>query len=160
MGRTRNRAIDAVLPAFASGDTVSCTSVRARPRQTTAPKRYNEGGLIDAMHNAWRFVKDEAERERLREAKGIGTPATRDSILEGLKRQGMLALDKKNLVPTDLALWLYKLLRESAPELVDPGVTARMDARLDEVLAGSADADTVIGEIAVEPAAWWPSSRR
>lgn len=147
-GEDEEQGDDAVLPAFANGDTVSCTSVRARPRQTTAPKRYTEGDLIDAMHNAWRFVKDEAERERLKEAKGIGTPATRDSILEGLKRQGMLVLDKKNLVPTDLALWLYKLLCESAPELVDPGATARMEARLDDVLAGSADADTVIGEIA------------
>ena len=137
----------ASLPAFANGDTVTCTLVRARRRQTVAPKRYTEGDLIDAMHNAWRFVKDEAERERLKEAKGIGTPATRDSILEGLKRQGMLVLDKKHLVPSDLALWLYGLLCGSAPALVDPGATARMEARLDDVLAGTADADAVIGEI-------------
>jgi DNA topoisomerase-3 len=41
---------------------------------------------VDAMQNAWRFVEDPALRERLKEAKGIGTPATRAEIIKGLKR--------------------------------------------------------------------------
>jgi DNA topoisomerase-3 len=52
------------------------------------------------MQNAWRFVKDEALRERLKEAKGIGTPATRAEIIKGLKRQNLLAADGKLVVPT------------------------------------------------------------
>ena len=39
------------------------------------------------MQNAWRFVDDEVLRERLKEAKGIGTPATRAEIIGGLKKQ-------------------------------------------------------------------------
>jgi DNA topoisomerase-3 len=46
-------------------------------KETRPPPRYNEGTLIEAMQNAWRFVDDEVLRERLKEAKGIGTPATR-----------------------------------------------------------------------------------
>jgi hypothetical protein len=52
------------------------------------------------MQNAWRFVKDEALRERLKEAKGIGTPATRTEIIKGLKRQHMLTADGKLVVLT------------------------------------------------------------
>ncbi|WP_323034265.1 DNA topoisomerase [Pararhodobacter sp.] len=136
------------LPAFVNGEDITCGPVRARTRQTTAPRRYTEGDLIDAMQNAWKFVSDEGERDRLKEAKGIGTPATRDSILEGLKRQGFLTIERKNLVPTEMAMWLYDLLCDHAPELVDPGATARMEARLDDVLSGSVPAKTVIDEIA------------
>ena len=52
------------------------------------PSPYREGTLIEAMQNARRFVEGEALRERLKEAKGIGTPATRAEIIAGVKRQG------------------------------------------------------------------------
>jgi DNA topoisomerase-3 len=54
-------------------------------KETRPPARYNEGILIEAMQNAWRFVDDEVLRERLKAAKGIGTPATRAEIIGGLK---------------------------------------------------------------------------
>ncbi|MFG1298015.1 DNA topoisomerase [Xanthobacter sp. V13C-7B] len=136
------------LPSFNDGDAVVCDMVRAHPRKTTVPKRFTEGDLIEAMQNAWKFVEDQVERERLKDAKGIGTPATRDSVIEGLKRQGLLTTNGKHLAPSDLAMWFYSVLCDHAPELVDPGATARMEARLDDVLGGSADADTVINEIA------------
>jgi hypothetical protein len=50
------------------------------------------------MQNAWRFVDDEALRERLKEAKGIGTPATRAEIIGGLKKQGFLMAEGKHIV--------------------------------------------------------------
>jgi DNA topoisomerase-3 len=56
-------------------------------KETRPPPRYNEGTLIEAMQNAWRFVADEVLQERLKEAKGIGTPATRAEIIRGLKAQ-------------------------------------------------------------------------
>jgi hypothetical protein len=56
--------------------------------QTRPPPRYNEGTLIEAMQNAWRFVDEGGLRERLKEAKGIGTPATRAEIIGGLFGEG------------------------------------------------------------------------
>jgi DNA topoisomerase III len=53
------------------------------------------------MQNAWRFVDDEVLRERLKEAKGIGTPATRAEIIGGLKKQAFLIAEGKNIVPTE-----------------------------------------------------------
>jgi DNA topoisomerase IA len=50
-------------------------------------------------------------RERLKEAKGIGTPATRAEIIKGLKRQNLLAADGKLVLPTPAGLQLFELLR-------------------------------------------------
>ena len=98
--------------------------------------RYREGTLIEAMQNAWRFVEVEPLRERLREAKGIGTPATRAEIIAGLKRQGFLVAQGKHIVPTERGLALFEVLRRAEPALVDPGVTAELERQLDDVLTG------------------------
>ena len=105
-------------------------------KETRAPPRYKEGTLIEAMQNAWRFVEDEALRERLREAKGIGTPATRGEIISGLKRQGFLTAQGQNIVPTEQGLALIEALGRADPALVDPGVTAELERLLDDVLRG------------------------
>ncbi|WP_281352678.1 DNA topoisomerase [Skermanella pratensis] len=119
-------------------------------KRTQPPPRYNEGTLIDAMQNAWRFVEDAALRDRLKEAKGIGTPATRAEVIKGLKRQNMLAADGKLVVPTPAGLHLFELLRTSAPVLVDPGTTAVWEMRLDEIVTGRAEFRHVIDGIATE----------
>ncbi|RYE97674.1 MAG: DNA topoisomerase III, partial [Oxalobacteraceae bacterium] len=108
-------------------------------KETRPPPRYNEGTLIDAMQNAWRFVEDEALRERLKEAKGIGTPATRAEIIRGLKAQEFLAAQGKNIVPTERGLILFDVLQKADPALVDPGVTAQLERLLDEVLVGTTE---------------------
>src|ERR1039458_8614229 len=97
------------------------------------PSRYNEGTLIEAMQNAWRFVDDEVLRERLKEAKGIGTPATRAEIIGGLKKQAFLIAQGKNIVPTETGLSLFGVLKQADPSLVDPGLTAQLECLLDEV---------------------------
>src|ERR1039458_8602537 len=100
------------------------------------PSRYNEGTLIEAMQNAWRFVDDEVLRERLKEAKGIGTPATRAEIVGGLKKQAFLIAQGKNIVPTETGLSLFGVLKQADPSLVDPGLTAQLECLLDEVVIG------------------------
>ena len=93
---------------------------------TRPPPRYNEGTLIEAMQNAWRFVEDEVLRERLKEAKGIGTPATRAEIIGGLKRQEFLVAQGKNIVPTDTGLKLFGVLQQADPARVRFGVVGNM----------------------------------
>jgi DNA topoisomerase III len=138
------------LPQLVDGQHATLTHPRVQAKQTQPPPRYNEGTLVDAMQNAWRFVKDEALRERLKEAKGIGTPATRAEIIKGLKRQNLLAADGKLVVPTPAGLQLFELLRGAVPALVDPGTTAVWEMRLDDVVVGKADFRAVIDEIAVD----------
>ena len=124
------------LPTLRHGEAARLLDAAVEDKETRPPPRYNEGTLVEAMQNAWRFVQDEALRERLREAKGIGTPATRAEIIRGLKAQGFLAVDGKHVVPTERGLALFGVLERADPALVDPGVTARLELLLDEVLVG------------------------
>ncbi len=138
------------LPPLTGGEMARLTEPRIDEKRTQAPPRYNEGTLIDAMQNAWRFVENPAVRERLKEAKGIGTPATRAEIIKGLKKQNLLAADGKWVVPTGAGLQLFELLRGAAPALVDPGTTAEWEMQLDAVVTGEADHRRVIDAIAAE----------
>ncbi len=149
-GKEGETDTDQTLPQLANGQRATLQRPRVQAKETQPPPRYNEGTLVDAMQNAWRFVKDEALRERLKEAKGIGTPATRAEIIKGLKRQNMIAADGKLVVPTPAGLQLYEVLRAAAPALVDPGTTAVWEMRLDDVVTGKANFRDVIDEIAGE----------
>ena len=125
-----------LLPPLRNGETAQLQDPKIEDKETRPPSRYNEGTLIDAMQNAWRFVDDEVLRERLKEAKGIGTPATRAEIIGGLKKQGFLMAQGKNIVPTETGLSLFGVLKQADPSLVDPGVTAQLECLLDDVVIG------------------------
>ena len=125
-----------LLPPLRNGETVQLQDPKIEDKETRPPPRYNEGTLIEAMQNAWRFVDDEVLRERLKEAKGIGTPATRAEIIGGLKKQGFLIIQGKHIVPTETGLSLFGVLKQADPALVDPGVTAQLECLLDDVVVG------------------------
>jgi DNA topoisomerase-3 len=127
------------LPALRHGEATRLSDAAVEDKETRPPPRYNEGTLVEAMQNAWRFIEDTVLRERLREAKGIGTPATRAEIIRGLKAQEVLAADGKHIVPTERGLALYGVLERADPALVDPGVTAQLELLLDEILVGRAE---------------------
>ncbi len=128
-----------LLPVLKDGETAVLRDALVEDKETRPPPRYNEGTLIEAMQNAWRFVVDAVLRDRLKEAKGIGTPATRAEIIRGLKAQDFLVADGKHIVPTERGLSLFAVLERADPALVDPGVTAQMECLLDDVLVGQQD---------------------
>ena len=143
---------ETALTPLHDGEAVEATGAEIARKTTTPPSLYTEGGLIDAMQNAHRFIDDSAARDRLKEAKGIGTPATRGGVIEGLKDQGLIAPKGKAIIPTDAGMQLWRKLNECAPELVDPGVTAQLEQHLDAVQTGEMSADRVV-EIMAERAA-------
>ena len=125
-----------LLPPLRNGETAMLQDPKIEDKETRPPPRYNEGILIEAMQGAWRFVDDEVLRDRLKEAKGIGTPATRAEIIGGLKKQGFLIVQGKHIVPTEAGLSLFGILKQADPALVDPGVTAQLECLLDDVVVG------------------------
>ena len=129
-------AMAQALPVLSDGETARVSEPAIEDKETRPPPRYREGTLIEAMQNAWRFVEDETLRERLREAKGIGTPATRGEIIAGLKVQGLLMAQGRHIVPTERGLDLFAVLERADSALVDPGVTARLECLFDDVLTG------------------------
>src|SRR4051812_24013476 len=146
------REAEEPLPPLRDGEVAALSGARVEAKRTQAPPRYGEGALVDAMQNAWRFVEDPAQRERLKEAKGIGTPATRAAVIEGLKRQGLLAPSGRWIVPTAAGLELHALLSGAAPALVDPGTTALWELRLDGILRRAGAVRPVVDAIAEEAA--------
>ena len=135
------------LPVLRDGETARLCDPEIEDKETRPPPRYKEGTLIEAMQNAWRFVEDEALRDRLKEAKGIGTPATRGEIIAGLKKQGFLTVREKNIVPSDRGLALFGVLERADPALVDPGVTAELECLLDDVVLGKQEMTVAIDAI-------------
>jgi DNA topoisomerase-3 len=125
-----------LLPAMRDGEPARLRDPEVETKETKPPPRYSEGTLIEAMQNAWRFVDDEVLRDRLKEAKGIGTPATRAEIIGGLKKQEFLVAQGKNIVPTETGLRLFGVLKDADPTLVDPGQTAQLECLLDDVVVG------------------------
>ena len=144
----RDSEPEQTLPPLSDGEVVALTDPKVEAKKTQPPPRYSEGTLVEAMQNAWRFVKDLGLRDRLKEAKGIGTPATRAEIIKGLKRQNLLAADGKFVVPTSAGLQIFKLLRGAAPSLVDPATTATWEMQLDDIVSGRTDFRAVIDGIA------------
>ena len=136
-----------MLPPLRDGETVGLSEPAVEAKETKPPPRYSEGTLIEAMANAWRFVENPEHRERLKEAKGIGTPATRAEIIQGLKRQELLAASGKHIVPTERGLALFGVLEKADGALVDPAVTAKLEFLLDEVLVGRRRAEEAIDAV-------------
>jgi DNA topoisomerase III len=157
-----------LLPPLRNGEVAKLQNPKIENKETRPPPRYNEGTLIEAMQNAWRFVDDEVLRNRLKEAKGIGTPATRAEIIGGLKKQSFLVSQGKNIVPTETGLTLFGVLEQADPALVDPGATARLECLLDDVVVGKQEmvgaidavcdvAERIIGKLTQGPAVGVPS---
>ena len=125
---------ETALPAVADGAAGRCTSSREARRETKPPARYGEGNVITAMKEAWRYLPEGEVRERLKEAGGIGTSATRDQVIETLVKQGQIAREKGRFRPTEAGMKLWELLRERAPGCVDPGTTAAWESEFDRLV--------------------------
>jgi DNA topoisomerase III len=136
-----------MLPPLRDGEVVGLSEPRLEAKETKPPPRYSEGTLVEAMANAWRFVENPEHRERLKEAKGIGTPATRAEVIQGLKRQNLLTASGKHVVATERGLALFRILEEADRALVDPAVTAKLEFLLDEVLVGRRRAEEAIDAV-------------
>ena len=115
------------LPNLINGQAVEVTKVEVRKKDTKPPARYTDASLLSAMENAGRFIDDKDLASTLKKTGGIGTPATRASILERLIKVGYVLRQKKALVPTAKGETLIGLVPDS---LKTPVTTAVWEDRL------------------------------
>lgn len=120
------------LPELTEGQTVPVTTATVKEDQTTPPKHYTEDTILSSMETAGaKDMPEDAER------KGIGTPATRASILEKLVSSGFVERRKSkkitNLIPSSIGTSLITVLPES---LQSPLLTAEWEHRLKEIERG------------------------
>jgi len=104
--------------------------------KTSKPKKYfTEGTLVSAMANIGRTIEDEVLKEQLKD-KGLGTPATRASIIEKLLKVGYIKRDKNNILPTLKGIKTVSVIPE---DLKSPEVTGEWEFKLNQIARGEGD---------------------
>jgi DNA topoisomerase-3 len=135
------------LTPVAQGERVGTEKVDVVKLTTRPPPRYNEATLLSAMEGAGKLIEDDELREAMRE-KGLGTPATRAQIIEGLIAERYIYREGKELVPTAKAFSLMTLLQGlSIPELFSPELTADWEFQLAEMEHGRLKREAFMREI-------------
>ncbi|WP_045761400.1 DNA topoisomerase [Xanthomonas albilineans] len=121
------------LPDIQDGTCCTVAAAALRPKKTRPPKRYTEGDLIADMLDVGKFATNPEVRKRLKENAGIGTEATRGTIIKNLRERGYLEPQGKFIVSTPLAQELIAML--PAP-ITDAATTALWEEKLDEIRRG------------------------
>lgn len=125
------------LPELKKGDELKIKEASVLEKKTKPPVLYTEAGLLSAMESAGREIENEDERKALQNI-GIGTPATRASIIETLFTRNYIQRDKKSLIPTEKGLQVYELVKNR--KIADVAMTAEWELTLQKIENNEADA--------------------
>ncbi|MBM3386338.1 MAG: DNA topoisomerase III [Betaproteobacteria bacterium] len=136
------------LVAVRPGEMVRTESTEAKGLKTRPPARYSEATLLGAMEGAGKLVDDDELREAMQE-KGLGTPATRAAIIEGLLGEKYMLREGRELIPTAKAFQLMTLLRGlDVQELSKPELTGEWEYKLAQMEHGQLSRGQFMAEIA------------
>ncbi len=131
-----------------ANESVKTTNIEIKATQTKPPPRFSEATLLGAMENAGKLVEDEELREAM-EDKGLGTPATRAQIIEGLIYEKYVLRQGRELQPTPKAFSIITLLRGlQIPELSSPELTGNWEFKLRSMARGKMPRTEFMKEIA------------
>lgn len=134
-GRATAQESDSLTPVK-SGEYALAEEVRVEAHQTKPPARYTEATLLSAMEGAGRLVEDDELRAAM-ETKGLGTPATRAAVIEGLIHEDYLHRNARELVPTPKAFsLLFALKHFGVNEITSPELTGDWEFKLKEMEHG------------------------
>ena len=143
----KNSENDRLLVPVSPGESVLTDKVLVDEQVTRPPARYTEATLLSAMEGAGKLVDDE-----LREAmmgKGLGTPATRAAIIEGLLSEKYLLREGRELIPTPKAFQLMTLLNGlDVKELTMPELTGEWEFKLAQMEKGQISREEFMRQIA------------
>ncbi len=138
-----NKTEKDILPNLKEGDQIKLIKAMLSEKKTKPPKLYTEATLLSAMEHAGRFVEDESIKESLRES-GMGTPATRASIIERLVSVKYVKRDGKKLIPTDKGM---KVIEVVPNELKSPEITGKWEKGLNLINKGDMKVDRFMSSI-------------
>lgn len=132
------------LPDFTKGQIVHCDSAFISEGETKKPSSFTEASIINAMENIDRFEPNPEYRKLLKDAKGIGTGATRGGILDLLQKREYIEIKKGVITPTeygeDLVSWIPQ-------ELKSPALTAIMEGELEDIAQGRLAYEKMMEEV-------------
>ena len=136
------------LVPVAKDEKVKSDKVETQSLVTKPPARYSEATLLSAMEGAGKLVDDEELRDAMA-GKGLGTPATRAAIIEGLLNEKYLVREARELIPTAKAFQLMILLRGlGVSELTAPELTGGWEFKLAQMERGKISREEFMREIA------------
>ena len=129
----------ASLPVLRQGETFPLESAEPLEKQTKPKPLHTESSLLSAMESCGRNLDEAGLRDSLKDI-GIGTPATRASIIETLFSRDYVRREKKNLVPTEKGLAVYRTVK--GRKIADVEMTGQWEAALARIETGEMDAAT------------------
>ncbi len=137
-----------ILVKLNAGEQPQVSEAEPKGLKTRPPARYTEATLLGAMENAGKQVEDDELREAMQE-KGLGTPATRSSIIEGLLNEKYMLRDGRELIPTAKAFQLMTLLRGlGVEELSRADLTGDWEFKLSQMEKGQLSREAFMQDIA------------
>jgi DNA topoisomerase-3 len=135
-GKETQEEDGAGLVAIRDKERVKTAEVEARGSQTKPPPRFSEATLLSAMEGAGKLVDDEELRAAMSE-KGLGTPATRAQIIEGLIYEDYIHRNGRELQPTPKAFSLmFALSHFGVTEVSSPELTGNWEFKLKQMEHG------------------------
>lgn len=132
-----SNAKDVILPAVKKGDPLTVKKTGLVAKQTTPPQRYTTATLLAAMQNVGQKLSSQEMRQILKESAGIGTPATRASILSKLEGYGMVVVRRQAFVPTDFGMAVVNSYQQH--KVFSPELTAEWENQLRKVEENNLD---------------------
>ncbi|MGH1517057.1 DNA topoisomerase [Chryseobacterium sp. JK1] len=118
------------LPEIREAVELKIKEIMILEKKTQAPSLYTEGSLLSAMENAGKDIEETEQRKILKNI-GIGTPATRASIIETLIHRGYITRDKKSIIPTDKGLHVHSLIKDK--KIADVSLTAEWELEMQRI---------------------------
>lgn len=142
-GGDKDASDSQTLPPMKQSDDVACLKATRNDSKTKPPARFTEGTLQRAMENIHKFVTEAEHKKMLRDGDGIGTSATRASIISELKRREFLETKGKQIISTTLG----RSLVDALPEVVkSPVLTALYERMLKGIEQGTSEQDAFIAK--------------
>jgi len=113
---------DKLLPTLKEGDKAEIQSIKPEQHFTEPPSRYSEASLIKKL-----------------ESEGVGRPSTYAPTIATLSNRTYVTIEKKQIIPTEIAFTVTEILEKNFPNIVDINFTAEMEEELDEIAEGKVD---------------------
>jgi DNA topoisomerase-3 len=126
------------LPKVVEGEDLPIVSKALLKKQTKPKPLYNEASLLKAMETAGKEIEDDELRQAMKDV-GLGTPATRASIIETLLKRSYITREKKSLVPTETGLSVYNIVKDH--KIAQAQLTGEWEKRLEEIRNGASVAN-------------------
>ena len=138
---------DKAIVAIRAGESARTEAIEVKDCETKPPARFSEATLLSAMEGAGKLIDDEELREAMSE-RGLGTPATRAQVIEGLIYEGYIIRQGRELIATAKGISLITLLKNvHAETLTKPELTGEWESKLRQMERGELSRATFMSQI-------------